>query len=61
MSSPWRMIAKDYNLTDQFYKAVWTTIGLNETKKYLVRAAVGTISGYESPMEPAISDCGIRR
>lgn len=61
LGETWRMIAKDYNLTDQFYKAVWTTIGLNETKKYWTRAAVGTISGIASPMEPAVADCAIRR
>lgn len=57
----WRTVAKDYNLTDQFYKAVWTTMGLNETKKYWIRATVGTISGAESPMEPSFVDCEIKR
>ncbi len=57
----WRTVAKDYSLTDQFYKAAWTTIGLNEIKKYSMRATVGTISGAESPMEPAFVDCKISR
>lgn len=57
----WRTVAKDYNLTDQFYRAAWTTIGLNETKKYSVRATVGAISGIEAPMEPPFMDCGIKR
>lgn len=61
LGETWRMIAKDYNLTDQFYNAVWITLRLNETKKYWARATVGTISGIESPMEPAVADCGIRR
>lgn len=56
----WRTIAKDYNLDDQFYNAVWTTAGLSKTKKYLVRASVGTISGAESTMEPAVKDCIIK-
>ncbi len=57
----WRTIAKDYDLTDHLYNAEWTTTGLGLTNRYLVKATVGTISGVESPMVPAIADCTIRR